>query len=334
MQKLTDLKKDYQNLKNKIGRIPSMVDFINYGSREPWLFASYKKSYLNFINIVEDKYKGTISAKFSKLLEFFTLDINNGKRVEESLLLSLLIRKQKANRSQLIDLIFSDYGYKLNEKTFESIVNNLNFIFIRQSFDIVRYDGEIFTLGKDLSEGITNPTFKKFLLDNIDYSVQSFNLKFELEKYKNGLIRYQKYGRKDVCRLLNWDKDISSTIYGYRTRNSITPCFVTYHKAKELEGDINYNDYFVNSSVFAWESRSNRKMESSEIQDVINSDRILLFVKKEDGEGTDFYYLGDASILPGSISQDITDKGSPVVHFKFQLDKPVIDDLYNYIITS
>jgi hypothetical protein len=334
MQKLTDLKKDYQNLKNKIGRIPSMVDFINYGSREPWLFASYKKSYLNFINIVEDKYKGTISAKLSELLEFFTLDINNGKRVEESLLLGLLIQKSIVTRSQLIDIIFSDYGYKANENTFESIVNNLNFIFIRQYFDIVRYDGENFTLGNDLSEGLTNPTFKKFLLDNIDYSVHSFNLKFELEKYKNGLIRYQKYGRKDVCRLLNWEKDISSTLYGYRTRNSITPCFVTYHKSDELEGDINYNDYFINSSVFAWESRSKRKMESPEIQNVINSERILLFVKKEDGEGTDFYYLGDVSILPGSISQETTDKGSSVVHFKFQLDKPVIDDLYNYIITS
>ena len=334
MQKLTDLKKDYQNLKNKIGRIPSMVDFINYGSREPWLFASYKKSYLNFINIVEDKYKGTISAKLSKLLEFFTLDINNGKRVEESLLLGLLIQKPIVTRSQLIDIIFSDYGYKANENTFESIVNNLNFIFIRQYFDIVRYDGENFTLGNDLSEGLTNPTFKKFLLDNIDYSVHSFNLKFELEKYKNGLIRYQKYGRKDVCRLLNWEKDISSILYGYRTINSITPCFVTYHKSDELDGDINYNDYFINSSVFAWESRSKRKMESPEIQNVINSERILLFVKKEDGEGTDFYYLGDVSILPGSISQETTDKGSSVVHFKFQLDKPVIDDLYNYIITS
>ena len=154
MQKLTDLKKDYQNLKNKIGQIPSMVDFINYGSREPWLFASYKKSYLNFINIVEDEYKGTISAKLSKLLEFFTLDINNGKRVEESLLLGLLTHKPIVPRSQLLDLIFSDYGYKVNEKTFESIVNNLNFIFIRQSFDIVRYDGENFTLGNDLSEGL------------------------------------------------------------------------------------------------------------------------------------------------------------------------------------
>ena len=57
-------------------------------------------------------------------------------------------------------------------------------------------------------------------------------------------------------------------------------------------------------------------------------------MKKEDGEGTDFYYLGDVSVIPESIMQDTTDKGSPVVHFKFQLDSPVIDDLYNYIITE
>ena len=334
MQKLTDLKKDYQHLKNKIGRIPSMVDFIEYGSRDPWLFASYKKSYLNFINIIEDNYKGTISAGLSKLLENFTLDINNGKRIEESLLLKYLIIEERIAKSQFIDLIYREYGYVIKEDTIESVIINLNFIFIRQSYDIVRFDGKNFTLGDDLTKGLYNPTFKKFLIDNIEYSIHSFNSRFELEKYVNGLIKYQKYGRKDVCRLLNWDKDITRTMFGYRTRNSITPCFVTYHKSDELEGDINYNDHFVNSSVFAWESRSNRKLESQEIQNVINSERKLLHVKKEDGEGTDFYYLGDVSLIPESIIQDTTDKGSPVVHFKFQLDTPVIDDLYNYIITE
>ena len=133
---------------------------------------------------------------------------------------------------------------------------------------------------------------------------------------------------------MNWEKDISSILYGYRTRNSITPCFVTYHKSNELEGDINYNDYFVTPAIFAWESKSKRTLNSPDVKKVISSKRILLFIKKEDGEGTDFYYLGDVSILPGSIKQETTDKGSSVVHFKFQLDKPVIDDLYNYIITS
>lgn len=68
MQKLTDLKKDYHNLKYKIGRIPTMMDFMNHGSRDPWLYASYKKSYLNFINLVEDKCHTTISKDLMGLL--------------------------------------------------------------------------------------------------------------------------------------------------------------------------------------------------------------------------------------------------------------------------
>ena len=177
--------------------------------------------------------------------------------------------------------------------------------------------------------------FRKFLLDSVSYSINSFNKNYKKEYYKNGLILFNKYSRKDVCRLLNWDKDISSTLYGYRTNESLTPCFVTYHKSHEIEDSINYNDYFVNPSVFAWESRSNRKLESKEIQNVINSNRILLFVKKGDGEGTDFYFMGDCSIIPNSIEQAIMpDSQKPIVHFKFQLEQPVSEDLYQYITSN
>ena len=115
----------------------------------------------------------------------------------------------------------------------------------------------------------------------------------------------------------------------------VTPCFVTYHKSHEIEDSINYNDYFVSPSVFAWESRSNRKLESNEIQNVIKSTRILLFVKKGDGEGTDFYFMGDCSIVPNSIEQAIMpDSQKPIVHFKFQLEQLVTENLYEYITSN
>lgn len=55
-------------------------------------------------------------------------------------------------------------------------------------------------------------------------------------------------------------------------------------------------------------------------------------MKKEDAEGFNFYYLGDVLIIPDSIEQGTIDKGSPVVHFRFLLDKPVEDTLYDYLI--
>jgi SOS-response transcriptional repressor LexA len=42
--------------------------------------------------------------------------------------------------------------------------------------------------------------------------------------------------------------------------------------------------------------------------------------------------MGDVSIIDGTIVQaKMTDSNVPIVHFKFQLEQPVTDDLYNYI---
>lgn len=332
MQKLSDLKKDYEDLKYKIGKIPMMMDFIKYGSRDPWLFASYEKSYLNFVNKVEGSYGDTISPGLVKLLELLTLNINNGQRVEESLLLRRLLDASSLTKNAFIKQIESSYNYLLDDEIIQSLLININLNFIKKDYDNIRLENDVFILGADLSDALENNTFNNFFADSVEYSIAAFNKDFSEEKYVDGLIRYKKYSRKDVCRLLNWEQDISSTVYGYRTKNDVTPCFVTYHKSDELEGDINYNDYFINSSEFAWESRSNRKITSTEIEGVINSKRILLFVKKEDAEGSDFYYLGDTSIVSDSIKQGTTDKGSPVVHFRFLIDKPVEDTLYDYLI--
>ncbi|MBL0006642.1 MAG: hypothetical protein IPP25_05485 [Saprospiraceae bacterium] len=49
MQLKRDLVNDYNLLKFRLGRIPMMVDFINYGLRDPQLFSNYSKSYFNFV---------------------------------------------------------------------------------------------------------------------------------------------------------------------------------------------------------------------------------------------------------------------------------------------
>lgn len=331
MSKLVDLKNDYNNLKNKLGRIPMMLDFLEYGSRDPWLYVKYKKSYLNFINIVEEDYRQSLSNKELKLLEYFNLEINNGKRVEESLILLELIEQGEVSIERLRIMISKRFDYEVSDETIASCLLNLNFLFIRQDYKNVKQVGAILKMDVDLTEALSKPAFKQFLLDNTYYSIQSFEKAYSKEKFIGGLIRYHKYGRKDVCRALNWDLDISSTLYGYRTRNNATPCFVTYHKSAEVSESTNYNDHFIDQNTFAWESRSQRRIVSNEIQNVIESERILLFVKKEDGEGTDFYFIGDCSIVDNSIKQDTMNDGKPVVHFTFELDKSVEEEMFKYL---
>lgn len=333
MSKLVDLKNDYINLKNKLGRIPMMTDFLEYGSRDPWLYVQYKKSYLNFINIVEEDFRLTFSNKELKLMENFNLEINNAKRVEESIILRELIEHGVLSVERLKRLIFEQFEYIVSNETIESCIVNLNFNFIRQDYKIVKKIDNILKADSDLIELLNNTSFKFFLLDNVNYSIASFKKSYSKENFVGGLIRYNKYGRKDVCRILNWPLDISSTLYGYRTVNEMTPCFVTYKKSADISESTDYNDHFINESTFAWESRSNRKIESGEIQQVISSKRILLFIKKKDGEGTDFYFIGDITILDGSIKQEIMPKSKePVVHFSFELDQTVEKNLYKYLV--
>lgn len=335
MSKLVDLRKDYFNLKRKIGRVPMMLDFLNYGSRDPWLYVKYKKSYLNFIIKIEKEYQHSLNNKELELLEKFSLEINNGKRVEESLILLNLLEQGQASIPALKKCVQELFNYSLNDETIESCILNLNFKFIGEDLRVVKSEGIHLKIGSDLLKALSNPVFKEYLLDNTHYSIQSFTNAYDSDKFVNGFIRYQKYGRKDVCRVLNWPLDLTSTLFGYRTNQSVTPCFVTYNKSDGISDNINYNDHFIDEGTFAWESRNNRKLKSPEIQNVINSGRILLFVIKEDyknNDGREYYYLGDCSIVNGSIKQSSVPKtGAPIVHFTFLLDKPVEDGLYRYI---
>lgn len=332
LQLLTDLKIDYNNLKSRIGRIPMMMDFVENEAREPFSFIEYSKSYYNFINKIDKSFDKSLDKELSELLELFSKEINNAKRIEESLILKQLLTSQKLRVSELNEIIFEKYQYTPSKETIESCICNINFSFVKKEKKIIFIENNTFEFHHEFIKIISNKTFKEFLLDSVNYSIYTFNNNFDKDYYKDGLVLFNKYSRKDVCRLLNWENDISSTVYGYRTKNEMTPCFVTYHKSDDIDDTIKYNDYFVSPSIFAWESRSNRKVSSNEIKSVINSKRILLFVKKEDAEGTDFYYLGDASIIENSIQQaEMPDSGKPVVHFKFQLEYPVKDDLYKYI---
>lgn len=332
MQLRRDLVNDYMLLKYKIGKSPMMMDFIKHGSRDPFLYVNYSKSYFNFAKSIENLLENSMPIEELQLLELFSIEINNAKRVEESILLMKIIEQ---NEIEIIDFkkqIENQFGYTVSDETIDSCINNLNFAFIRKDKEIISRINNKLQIGSALRQAIKNKLFHKYLIDNIDCSITKFKQTFKIGKFIDGLIRYNKYSRKDVCRILNWPKDESSTVYGYKTKDNITPCFVTYHKSDDIIESIKYNDYFIDQNTFAWESKSNRKLDSPEIQNIIKSKRILLFIKKEDAEGSEFYFMGDVRIIDNSIEQSkMPESDLPVVHFKFRLDQPVEDSIYEYL---
>jgi superfamily II DNA or RNA helicase/HKD family nuclease len=334
LQMKKDLVKDYDLLKRVTGRIPMMMDFVEHGSRDPFAYVEYGKSYYAFIRGLESGIE-IMSKPAFELLAQFSQEIANGKRIEELAVLRLLFNAPSCSKQQVEEYLSKALScdYRISNKTFESILWNLNFDFIKKPIPVIRRQGETYQLDSNFSSMLQEKVFNQFFVDALNYGMHAFGERFNVQKFHHGFVLGAKYSRKDVCRILNWEKDISSTVYGYRTNNKVTPCFVTYKKSEDRTQSTQYNDHFIDARTFAWESRSNRKTSSSEIKQLIESELILLFVKKSDGEGADFYCLGEVQILPDSMRQAYMPKSNePVVHFTYRFQHQVEDALYRYLV--
>lgn len=157
------------------------------------------------------------------------------------------------------------------------------------------------------------------------------------KKYSEILTIGQKYSRRDVLKLLNFEKDNTpQNIGGYIVDKAVGVCpiFITYHKADDISDTIKYEDEFLSDSILTWYSKSGRKLTSPDVQTIIssvNGDITLpLFVKKDDGEGSDFYYLGNMKYIESSAEQKvIADK--PIVKMNFHLENSVDKSLFEYL---
>lgn len=352
MQLKKDLVLDYGLLKFKIGHIPMMMDFIDHGSRDPFLYANYAKSYYNFVQSQEKEAISSLSEKERKYLELFSNEINNSKRVEESILLRELIQHQNVSKDAFKALIQHNFGYTIDALTIESCIWNLNFQFVREKkggqlisvnelhdTTVLEVQNDQLSLTTEFRTLLINKTFKTFLLDNTEYSIRTFTNEYNLAKYQNGFVLYRKYSRKDVFRILNWKENpVAQNVGGYiiSPDKGNCPIFVTYHKHEDISSATKYEDHFVNNVVFEWMSKNQRTLKSPDVQVIVNSDhelRLPLFIQKNNDEGTEFYYMGELS--PPTSYEQVTiqkdGKAVPIVKMQFILEPPVEDNLYDYI---
>ncbi len=354
MQLKRDLVNDYKLLRFKLGKTPMMTDFIEHGSRDPQLFVNYSKSYFNFIMEFEDELTDKLNKEEKKILELFANEINNSKRVEECLILKQIINLHKINISEFKNQIQVEYGYVVSDKTIQSCLNNLNFKFVTENKDkklitvhdiyginIVNKDRNQIIIDDSFLKTLKNQTFLKFLEDNIDYSIRTFNKLFLKDKYIDGFVLYRKYSRKDVFRILNWDSNpLAQNVGGYMINPDKTNCpiFVNYHKEETISSTTKYEDHFINNSEFEWMFKSKRNLNSPDVKAIKNYKnglRLPLFIKKNNDEGTEFYFMGDVTPIEDSfVQKSIPDeKGGEVSGVKvlYIMSHPVENDIYEYL---
>ncbi|MAX13035.1 MAG: restriction endonuclease subunit R [Candidatus Marinimicrobia bacterium] len=346
MQTKKDLIADYNLLKHKIGRIPSMVDFISHGSRDPFLYVSYNgnkyKSYYNFICQMTGDLNMSLESNQARLLEKLSLEINNSKRVEDSLMLKKIITDKSFSIKSFRTYIFNKYGYDITLETCNSILNNINLKFIREkkdgsllpvseiySFKIAKVENNKIEIDSSLEQALNNIDFKKYLLDSIEYSIMTFDRDYHKNKFISGFILYKKYSRKDVFRILNWDQNpVAQNVGGYMIspNKENCPIFVTYQENQ-------YDDRFIDNETFEWESKKNRTLKSPDVSEIKNNKNLdlPLFVKKDDAEGSDFYFISYLTPINNSFKEVINKNGDRVVRIHYKLKNPIQEKLADYL---
>jgi hypothetical protein len=345
LTELKKLKEAYTELKNRIGRMPLLHDFIINDSIDPYVIVKSYDSYHQFLLKINEDVPA-LSPYEEKVLAMLSSEVLPGKRKHEIILLDQLLKHGRVSYQAYLT-IMNDAGCITDEATLASVnrVLNLNF-FVQAQRE--KYGGlPICSLGEDayfnFNDDISsclrsNDYFHQMVVDIVDTA------KEKVQNYECAvpLSLFQKYTRKDVCKLLNWESDESSTMYGYKVKNLSCPIFVTYHKHDEVESSVNYGDELLSPLILKWYTRSNRTLQSEEVQKIIeaknNGTTIRVFVKKDDDEGSDFYYLGQAIPDQATVEQTRMEgkdgKEVPVVHMNMMLEQPVENKLYHYIKTG
>ncbi len=341
--KISLFKEKYNNLKFKIGKIPMLCDFYENGDMDPLLILNHSSfnCYAEFLQKVEKDYNHPFDENQINCLKLISKNLADGKRPHELLILKCLIYNKSFDVNKIDELLYEKYELKNQSKSIESAINLLKLDFFtnneKAKYGITTFFDENYNISNQFREFISQETFRIHLEDFIDFAL----LKYENVYHSNSKLKlYEKYSRKDVCRLLNWPHDDSSTMYGYRIKHNTCPIFVTYKKDEGISKSTQYEDQFINKESFSWMTRSNVKLESKEPQAIIHHAEtgleIHLFVKKSDDEGKDFYYIGQVMPFDQIETTINNDKGEelPIVNFKFKIDTEVKDELYSYFVND
>lgn len=187
-----------------------------------------------------------------------------------------------------------------------------------------------------------NLEFLKMVDELIQYGIENYQENYS-DSYKDTDFQlYQKYTYEDVCRLLNWQRNMNAQNIGgyfYDATTKTLPVFINYDKAEDA---IAYEDRFVTRENLIALSKHPRKVNSSDADHFFKrtesdkENKILLFVRKnkDDKEAKEFYFLGEVFAQGEPIPIKMEKTGDDAFEINYKLDVPVREDIYEYIVSE
>lgn len=339
LNSIANLRKCFLDLQNRLGRIPLLQDFARFDLADPVVIASTASNYFRFLNKVgaSDKSLGVYE---DAVLTFLCEQLLNGKRSHELLLLKELLMNSGVCLVKDFYTLLEKNNLTTDAVTLSSVAGVLSLRFFTQA-ETKKYGAaavaDVYDDAYKLNEYFLLLCKKDLVLKEHVMDIIDTGLYLAKHRYNNScnLLVGQRYSRKDVCRLLNWKSNQQSTIYGYKVDfpSNSCPIFVTYHKRSDVSESTRYEDEFLNPSTLKWFTRSKRTLQSQEVKAIVeNQIPLYIFAKKDDAEGTDFYFLGKATAHDARQTTMAGKSGSTldVVTMALHLASPIETSLYEY----
>ncbi|MBJ6745017.1 DEAD/DEAH box helicase [Streptococcus sp. 121] len=332
------LRKSFKDLENRLGRIPRMIDFLKNNQVDPLIFFE-NNSFRAYYQVIS-KFS-TEALHFSddkaRILEFLTFEILDGKRPHELYLLEVLVERGFISRDEFVQLL-SLKGVSTDPAVIGSMERILSLVFLKQSerkrfgaAPLLQASESDYSLSPEVREFLNDWSFKREFIDVLQVGLEKST------SYPDLLTIGQRYTRRDALKFLNFEKDNTpQNIGGYviDDYSNSCPIFVTYHKDDDISDTIKYEDEFLSESTMRWYSKNNRSFKSRDVSKILNSDendlRLEMFVKKDDSEKGEFYYLGPVRVIPGS-AKEVQRENGKLVSMIFELVNSVEPSLYRYI---
>lgn len=338
------LKEEYRDFKRQIGeRIPMLVDYLKIdGAIDPITFVNLSKTYLQFVQKVEDNEELTkllANPDFINTLRFFS-NLLPCRRPYEFVISKHLLNHDSIN---LMEASLELKKYIVEPNT-ETIAHSFDYL-SQEYFDSGEektFAGLLFEKHGDnmIKTARTRTVFestieRKWIEDILSYGLLRYEQEFSDTDYGIPFFKlYQQYTMKETALLVNYRKAHSS----FRGSGLISSgkdyfLFVNLHKNEDVKESINYQDVFVTSKVFQWESPNTTSQDSERGKDLVfnykRGTNLHLFVRKfEEVEGLaqPFTYLGK------TICQHA--EGNKPIRMLLALENEVPADLYFELVTK
>ncbi len=348
------IKENYTNLKNKLGRIPRLKDFDDYGEMDVLRIFDNDSlgSYYKFLTKYENDYKIRLSSDEEKVIEFISKKLASGKRIQELQLLKRLMAYYKGlSRIGLFAGLADDlrtYGKTISADQRDNIANVMTNEFPagtgKKTYEkcvFIEKDQSDYRPSHVFKQMLSNPEFYAILEELVDFGISRYQRDYSSSYGETDFVLYQKYTYEDVCRLLNWENnEVPLNIGGYKfdKKTKTFPVFINYVKDEDISATTKYEDHFTSNRTLIAISKSGRSLESEDVQNFIHAKergiRVELFVRKnkDDKISKEFYYLGPMTATGRAEEFIMTGTEKTAVEIEWFLTEPVRDDIYEYIV--